>query len=622
MTQQSFEDSDTVTYLYDNDGALSTVIDSASGSKTKYFYDFAGRLAKFTEDRGSLARRVEYAYNEENQVSQKSEFAGDIRQNTYFRYDALHRRTQVGTNTTWWKYTYDTLGRVETQRFTVSGADILTETVTYNNANQVQSIQKVTPENTRTHSYTYDANGNIATVTVGNKTIRYTYDTAGQLIREDDPNECFTTVWTYDNAGNILSEKVYMYTLGTPQDLLETNSYTYGNTNWKDQLTAYNGQSITYDQIGNPLTYYNGTAWTFTWEHGRQLATMTSGGTTWTNTYNSDGLRTSRTNGTTTYNYYYDGTQLVNVTGGTQNIWIFYDGNRPVIIKYGDTATYHYELNLQGDVIAILDSSGNRVVEYTYDAWGNILSISGSMKDTLGKANPLRYRGYVYDDETGLYYLQSRYYDPQTHRFLNADEFPATGQGVLGNNMFAYCGNNPIIRADSEGTWWHLAVGAIVGVVSQYVSDVVYNLASGDSILEALVPSSSPVDYLAAATSGALSASGVGTFGSAMANATIDGLAYVANCGIDGEKVDGTELLFTVTISALTSEKGIDGGNLRGVYKHSTNVLETAVSTKKIGMYVAKKNEVVTTVIEKTSSTLFEGVKDGVYRGIKQRLGS
>ena len=185
---------------------------------------------------------------------------------------------------------------------------------------------------------------------------------------------------------------------------------------------------------------------------------MSDGTTTWTNTYNSDGLRTSRTNGTTTYNYYYEGSQLTSVSDGDVDIWIFYDGNRPVIIKYrkdGAEDTYHYELNLQGDVIAILDSSGNRVVEYAYDAWGKILSISGSMKDTLGQANPLRYRGYVYDPETGLYYCQSRYYDPKTHRFLNADAFAATGQGFVGNNMFTYCNNNPVNGADPYGTCFH-----------------------------------------------------------------------------------------------------------------------------------------------------------------------
>ena len=117
---------------------------------------------------------------------------------------------------------------------------------------------------------------------------------------------------------------------------------------------------------------------------------------------------------------------------------IGYDTSGPLFVKYNGT-TYIYATNLQGDVIAILTTSGTPVVEYTYDAWGNILTTTGSMASTLGVHNPLRYRGYVYDTELGLYYLQSRYYDPEMGRFLNADALVATGQGLLGNNMFAYC---------------------------------------------------------------------------------------------------------------------------------------------------------------------------------------
>ena len=90
-------------------------------------------------------------------------------------------------------------------------------------------------------------------------------------------------------------------------------------------------------------------------------------------------------------------------------------------------------------------------MEYTYDAWGNILTVTGGMANTLGKANPLRYRGYIYDEETRLYYLQSRYYDPQIGRFINSDVYTSTGQGLLGNNMFAYCLNNPVCYLDSTG---------------------------------------------------------------------------------------------------------------------------------------------------------------------------
>ena len=102
--------------------------------------------------------------------------------------------------------------------------------------------------------------------------------------------------------------------------------------------------------------------------------------------------------------------------------------------------------------IAILDSEGNAVVEYSYDAWGKLLATTGTLAATIGLHNPLRYRGYVYDNETALYYLQSRYYDPELGRFINADAFASTGTGLLGYNMFAYCNNNPANRSDPKGT--------------------------------------------------------------------------------------------------------------------------------------------------------------------------
>ena len=92
------------------------------------------------------------------------------------------------------------------------------------------------------------------------------------------------------------------------------------------------------------------------------------------------------------------------------------------------------------------------MVEYTYDAWGKLISTSGSLASTLGADNPFRYRGYYYDAETGLYYLMTRYYDPEVGRFLSADVYLSTGQGVLGNNRFAYCNNDPILFYDSDGT--------------------------------------------------------------------------------------------------------------------------------------------------------------------------
>lgn len=202
----------------------------------------------------------------------------------------------------------------------------------------------------------------------------------------------------------------------------------------------------------------------------------------WSFEYNADGLRVYRSNGTTEYQYYYNGDKLTRMVVNGQKITFGYDANgTPQYVLY-DGNRYFYLTNLQGDVTAIVSVNGNIVVEYTYDAWGNVLSIEGVRKDNLGKLNPLRYRGYVYDEETKLYYLQSRYYDPAICRFINADVYAATGQDFIGNNMFAYCGNNPVNAKDPQGT---LAIGAFVGsvvggaIAGAVISTVSYTVLSG-----------------------------------------------------------------------------------------------------------------------------------------------
>jgi len=175
-------------------------------------------------------------------------------------------------------------------------------------------------------------------------------------------------------------------------------------------------------------------------------------------------MRTTRTNGGTTYKYVYNGSQLARMTVGGNTLSFIYDATGAPVVVVWNGVPYYYVTTLQGDVLVIMDLAGDIVVSYDYDAWGKILTIGGSMASTLGTLNPLRYRGYVYDQETGLYYLQSRYYNPEWGRFFNADVFISTGQGLLGNNMFAYCNNNPICYADPSGNFpWHIVIGAVVG---------------------------------------------------------------------------------------------------------------------------------------------------------------
>ena len=191
---------------------------------------------------------------------------------------------------------------------------------------------------------------------------------------------------------------------------------------------------------------------------------MTKGTETWSFEYDANGMRTKRACGDKVYTYVYSGSQLTAMTCSWDKFLFTYDAaGKPLTLEYHDTfycqahnggacgsncETYYYVTNLQGDVIALLDSSGNVKAEYAYDAWGNHVETPSSF---IGNYNPLRYRGYVYDRETGLYYLQSRYYNPEIGRFINADAYISTGQGILGNNMFAYCGNNPVNRIDPTG---------------------------------------------------------------------------------------------------------------------------------------------------------------------------
>ena len=179
---------------------------------------------------------------------------------------------------------------------------------------------------------------------------------------------------------------------------------------------------------------------------------MTKSGETATFTYNSDGLRVKKVCTTTgTTNYILHGKNIAHLTNGSNALHFFYDAqNRPAIVVYNGTA-YGYVHNLQGDIIAIVDSAGTKVVEYKYDAWGKPLSKTGSMASTLGKWNPFRYRGYVYDEETNLYYLRSRYYAPERVRFINSDKFSCAKNARLAGSAYAYCRNAPIMMIDTDG---------------------------------------------------------------------------------------------------------------------------------------------------------------------------
>ena len=358
---------------------------------------------------------------------------------------------------------------------------------------QVSSHEIFTMNFRSEYFYEYDKNGNITKITKGDDqslVAQYEYDTLNQLTREDSADGNFTRTWSYDRIGNILDCKEYTYSptvatddLGVP---VKTYRYDYTLTGWKDQLESVSLQEgnqapVTQkeyerDNVGNPIS--DGT-WTYTWQYGRQLASMENpaeeaaeNDEIWYYTYNADGLRTKREHKDDglivgTWEYIYNGSQLVQMTKGNDTLRFTYDaGGLPMTVthKTGNSeAIYYYVTNLQGDVIALLDQQTRAVAEYAYDAWGNPL---GTVPTTgIGALNPLRYRGYVWDAETELYYLQSRYYDPEVGRFINADNQLSTDD-ITGLNLFAYCGNNPVNRSDPTGeAWIHWLAGAAIVAV-------------------------------------------------------------------------------------------------------------------------------------------------------------
>ena len=444
-------------YDYNAKGQVARVRDNLLNRTTQSEYDLANRPVRVkTSEDAKHVYTGQVAYdNVYGNLSEFTEKVGENRQEfgTKFGYDDENRPTsltysasgkEIGQSTT----TIDKLNRT-----TFSAVKLGSKTFTseyhfaaggYGTGSVTNLVASITQPGCNC-GYGYDDNGNIASATLNGKWTGYTYDELGQLIQVNDHSDTCSgengTTWkyTYDLGGNILKKERFAYADTT--NPLETVTYTYGDANWRDKLTAVNGSTIRYDAIGNPL---NDGTWTYTWQNGRQLQKMQKSGVTAV-VYNADGLRVQKAvNGVAT-KYTLHGKNVVHMTSGTDELHFFYDAqNRPAVVVYNGTA-YAYVKSLQGDIVAILDENGNAVVSYGYDAWGAPLWCTGELAETLGKVQPFRYRGYVFDEETGLYYLRSRYYNPRWGRFVNADG------AIIQKNLFAYCSNGPIVGYDPSG---------------------------------------------------------------------------------------------------------------------------------------------------------------------------
>ena len=494
------------TYEYHTNGALYKVIDENAKKATVYEYDAIGELTaeyQYNTDTGIVENTNYFKYTDKGEIravynvssyrvnSQSNDYDSMYLLYTYTYNDARMLTTYdvmflTDANSYLINYKYDNLGRIKEKTQVLDHsqngltANVITNTMSYSylqGHNQssslliseyISTVKKIdeTLETSR-FQYEYDSLGNITKVykVVGSDAtlmLQYSYDSFGRIIREDNSYTDKIYTYEYDNNGNILSENVYDKTTGNTT----INTYSYSNSEWKDQLTSYNGGEIEYDALGNPTEFLG---LNFTWNETNHLASVYENNELIaTYTYNESGIRTSKTVNGVTHNYSLNGTLVTFESYGDIFIVYIYDESGSPIgmaIRNASTADlteeqeeqfsyYLFAKNLQGDIIDIYDEAGNLAAEYTYNAWGEHTVVNHTSAN-IGNINPFRYRGYFYDSETGFYYLNTRYYSPQIKRFISADKVGYLGaNGDLNSyNLYVYCSNNPVMYIDPNGNY-------------------------------------------------------------------------------------------------------------------------------------------------------------------------
>ena len=506
------ESTDAVRYEYDDYGTLEKETDLVNGRIDKDQYDMTGRLVQSTtleKNTGAsgeptvanthTVQSLEIGYDSYNRVNRLVQSLEGSKTKTGLVYGDASKTQRPGLSyglTVDGKQrqslAYDAMARCTKETMTLPGGQKRENCFTYGTLRHLtdtDSLLSAMSNGTESWSYEYDNVGNITKITSGTKVITYQYDELNQLIRENNGVLGTTVLYTYDAGGNMTSRKTYAYTEGAVSTVQTQDLFTYRTDGWKDQLLSWNGKSYAYDAGGNP-TVLRGMA--LTWGEGRRLKRIVGTAGEVTFAYDSDGKRVKKTSGNTETKYYYNGSTLSGLvrtttgnTGTTKTtVQFVYDAEgKPFLLRLNGKTDYFYLYNGLGDVVGLIDSSNKVVVRYQYNSWGKVTSSEDTSGVSLATLNPFCYRKYVYDSETGLYCLGSRYYDPEVGRFVNADDTDvifAKPQELGSKNLYAYCDNNPVAREDYAGEFpIPCIVGAVVGAA---VSGFSYVLTSGGEI--------------------------------------------------------------------------------------------------------------------------------------------
>ena len=402
-------------------GSSLTNIAAGEISGTRYEYNSYGQLTGVYVKKGTSEYKVkEYSYNPDGNVMQVKDFYNYT--SGAGQYIAL-------------SYSYDAYGRVTAMVYEDSNGAV---------------IEK--------HEYAYNRNGqvvketNLNNVSVNpvNETRSYAYDYMGNLLKSEITGSAnVTTLYTYDKVGNRLTKK---------QNNV-TTTYTYNGLN---QLTGESGGgnslSYVYDANGNQIRI-TGTAdgtsvnKVFAYTPSGLMSSYTSGAGTQVNRYNGDGKRVSKTEGSDVTNYFYQDGSVLYTTDSQGNVKAFNLLNVSDIlgtlrINGNNVSSYFYTEDMRGSTVNVIDNSGNTVLSYWYDDFGQVNEYRESGNSLI---NEVQYTGAIYDELTGLLYLNARFYDPATGRFISQDTYRGERDDAGTWHLYAYCANDPVNYVDPSG---------------------------------------------------------------------------------------------------------------------------------------------------------------------------
>ncbi len=485
---------------YDEYERVSKVYDEGLGSgrtiQYQNTYKDDGRVDYVTVS-GYYDGKIQEAYDNAERLTAKTVQFGETKVYGY-EYDTIGNSTYPDNRIEFIAlpvsarviYDYDTLSRIKKRTIQTDQCYEMRETYSYLKSNYNSTLGK----NDRTTNYvsavnysatnynvnafyTYDKCGNISTVLEDGKKTSYQYDGINRLIRENNQKLGTTKLYEYDSNGNIEKIREYSYTESLDETTFQNEvvtTYTYSTGLHKDRLTGVRKvRSVpsevleeisvnSYDGIGNPCNYRGNV---LEWSRGRNLVKY--GAVSYA--YNASGIRQEKTANGVVHKYHLEGTRIHKETYGNNTLWYYYDQTGITGLEYNGTK-YYFQKNIQDDVVRIFDQYGILVASYEYDAWGNhkVLNANGfetTETSFIGNINPFRYRGYYYDVETGLYYLNSRYYDPRVGRFISSAEVSSLNpNSINGLNLYAYANNNPIGIAYSGSSIGGLPSGEMIGL--------------------------------------------------------------------------------------------------------------------------------------------------------------